>query len=121
MPQGSLRAGRQGQLYYSNSSALKPWRDKIATAIRAALPTDHVPVDVPVLVRVTFYMPRPKSVKREYPTAAPDLDKLMRAVGDALTASSIYTDDARVVEWRARKLYADEVEPGVEVEVALIA
>ena len=37
---------------------------------------------------------------------APDLDKLCRALGDALTQSGVLRDDALIVEWVARKQWA---------------
>lgn len=118
VPQGSMRAGRSGQLFYSNAAKLKPWRTLITDAVEALLPRGHRPIETPVSVTVTFYLPRPKTVARFYPTAPPDLDKLIRAVGDALTASDLYKDDSYVVEWKARKLYATETESaGVTIEV----
>lgn len=116
VPQGSLRAGSRGQLYYSNASSLKPWRKRISDAVKAF--GSRETSLAPIVVRVTFHLPRPKSVKRTLPTVPPDLDKLMRAVGDALTESGIYKDDGQVVEWRARKRYAlPERGAGVEIDV----
>lgn len=119
MPQGSLAVSRYGgKMYYSNAKKLNPWRRAITSAVVGALPTSHTAIDTPVKVVVKFYMPRPKSATRAMPTVAPDLDKLQRAVGDALTDSKIYVDDSRVVAWAAEKWYAsDEHETGVDIEV----
>ena len=38
---------------------------------------------------------------------APDLDKLQRALGDALTQAGTIRDDARIVVWHAVKRWAD--------------
>ena len=38
---------------------------------------------------------------------APDLDKLVRSVGDSLTASGLIKDDARIVALRAMKIEVD--------------
>jgi Holliday junction resolvase RusA-like endonuclease len=64
-------------------------------------------------------MPKGKTVSRGLPSVAPDLwlDKLIRAVGDALTDSEIVTDDSRIVRISARKLYAEGIEPGATISV----
>jgi Holliday junction resolvase RusA-like endonuclease len=65
----------------------------------------------PVLIALVFHLPRPQSLPkrmgRQHCTR-PDLDKLVRAVVDALIGV-LYPDDAAVVELRAQKRYA---EPG---------
>lgn len=62
-------------------------------------------------------MRRPRSVRRRWHTVPYDVDKLARAVNDSLTRSGVIEDDSRIVELVARKLYADECEPGVFIEV----
>ena len=73
-------------------------------------------------VELVFFIPRPKSVspqKRPRPTAKPDIDKIARAVLDALTGT-LYNDDAQVVALYVEKWYAAESgTPGVEVQVNL--
>lgn len=106
-PQGSKRAfvvkGRA--VITEDSKKTKPWRDSIATAAQDAM--TGLPIDGAVVVTVTFYFVRPKSVKRPYPSVAPDIDKLERALLDGLQAGGVLTDDARVVDLIARKRYAD--------------
>jgi crossover junction endodeoxyribonuclease RusA len=66
-----------------------------------------------------FYLDRPSSVSRESrpsPIVPPDLDKLIRGVGDALTGV-IYDDDSQVIRVLAWKSYADAREPGCFVRV----
>jgi Holliday junction resolvase RusA-like endonuclease len=66
-----------------------------------------------------FYLDRPSSVstvKRPYPTVPPDLDKLIRGVGDSLTGV-VYDDDSQVIRTLAWKVYADSREPGAFVRV----
>jgi crossover junction endodeoxyribonuclease RusA len=60
-----------------------------------------------VVMTVVFALPRPISLPRKtrQHTTLPDLDKLLRAVLDALTGV-LYADDKQVIELRARKLYA---------------
>jgi Holliday junction resolvase RusA-like endonuclease len=47
----------------------------------------------------------------------PDLDKLIRAVGDSLTDAGIIRDDSRIITITARKLYADDRGPGAVIRV----
>lgn len=60
----------------------------------------------PVVLTVTFRLPRPASLAKRYlhHTKKPDLDKLLRATNDALTGV-LYTDDSQVVDLHARKTY----------------
>lgn len=45
------------------------------------------------------------------PIEPPDLDKLVRAVGDALTDAGVWSDDAQVVAWNAWKRRTAPGEP----------
>jgi len=60
-------------------------------------------------------MPRPKTVKRNHPSVAPDLDKLIRGALDALTAIA-YVDDGQVVEIYSKKIYGEVI--GAKIQVA---
>nr|DAN37658.1 MAG TPA: Endodeoxyribonuclease RusA [Caudoviricetes sp.] len=63
-------------------------------------------------------MPKPKRPRWDVPAVKPDLDKLTRAVFDALTDAGVWRDDSRVVDMRVTKRYEDaEAVPGVWVEV----
>ena len=120
-PQGSKTVGRNGQVFES-SKKLKPWRKAVADAVfRAFVATgDERQFTEPVVVWATFFLPRPKSVKRLLPSVAPDLDKLCRALGDALSIdSNVLADDALIVKWHASKVYADEHDIGVRVAIKL--
>ena len=68
----------------------------------------------PVSVKLEFVMRRPKSApKRTTPPATkkPDLDKLTRAVFDAITSAGVWDDDSQVVDAHISKRIAnlDEV------------
>lgn len=119
-PQGSKRHVGNGVMI--EASDVKPWRKAIANAVFEAwtLSGDERPFTEPVVVWATFYIPRPKSVKRFWPSVAPDLDKLQRGLGDALSIDSqALLDDALIVKWFATKVYADGHEPGVSVGIRL--
>lgn len=127
-PQGSKRfvgvKGGRGRMIES-SKAVAPWRECVhaaGVAARASAP----PLDGPLLVRMVFTMPKPKSApkrRQTWPSTQPDLSKLCRATEDALTTAGVWTDDARVVAYgRLAKVYpgedADALEaPGVRIEI----
>jgi len=117
--QGS-HAIMNGRIVQVNSKKHKAWRTAIVQACIESLPADWIPLDEPVELIVNFYMSKPASVKRSLPSVAPDLDKLIRSVGDALAIGGVYADDSRIVRISARKLYAQGIEPGATIEVRAI-
>ncbi|MFD2757073.1 RusA family crossover junction endodeoxyribonuclease [Gulosibacter faecalis] len=123
-PQGSKNAfvtQKQGErpravVVDKNPDALKAWREQVRVAARAT--GARIERGVPVRVDLIFWMPRGKTVKRELPTVKPDLDKLTRAIGDALTDSWLIADDSQIVTSTQTKKYATETEPaGVRIRV----
>lgn len=119
-PQGSKRHIGNGRMI--EASDVKPWRKAIADAVfRAWVATgDDRPFTEPVVVVATFYLPRPRSVRRWLPSVPPDLDKLCRALGDALSVDSgALSDDSLIVKWDVRKVYADKQDAGVRVGIRL--
>ena len=117
--QGS-HAIMNGRIVQVNSKKHKAWRTAIVNEVIATLPADWEPIDGPCELIVMFYMPKPASVKRSAPSVAPDLDKLVRSVGDALAIAGVYTDDSRITRISARKLYAQGIEPGASIVVKTI-
>jgi Holliday junction resolvase RusA-like endonuclease len=114
--QGS-HAIMNGRIVQVNSSKHKAWRKAIVQEAIATLPDDWQPIDEPCELIVNFYLPKPKTVDRQLPSVSPDLDKLIRAVGDSLTDSGVVIDDSRIVRISARKLYAEGIQPGATIQV----
>lgn len=117
VPQGSKVGkilGKRVLLYDDNSKVLKPWRDLVKAEATQAMALRET-ITGPVWVTLDFYMPRPASVKRSYPSVKPDIDKLSRAVLDSLTAADVWEDDARCVSLTAREQYADSNPAGVRI------
>jgi len=106
-----MKSVGNGIMVHSQGSALAVWRASIALAARFA---GAKPIDGAMGLDVTFYVQRPRSVKRQYPSVAPDLDKYLRAVGDALSGVA-FQDDSQIVDIRARKVYSDT--PGAEIKI----
>lgn len=93
----------------ANAAQQNTWRGDIreqAVTVWAGKP----PLEGAVMASFYFVMPRPKSApKRSTPPATkrPDVDKLARAVCDALTSAQIYRDDSQVTVLCARKRIAE--------------
>lgn len=120
VPQGSMRTVGRGVVIHSNAKKLKEWRSLVAYQVRAFFQDDEQ-IDDALRIDLEFYLPRPSTVKRIFPSRKPDLDKLIRAVLDGITESKAVTDDARFVEINAKKFYTYDTEvftrrPGVLVE-----
>jgi Holliday junction resolvase RusA-like endonuclease len=106
-----------GRIVQVNGSKHKAWRKAIVQEAINTLPSGWVPIDEPCELIVAFYLPKPKTVTRSLPSVSPDLDKLVRAVGDSLTDSGVVADDSRIVRISARKLYAEGIQPGATILV----
>ena len=110
IPQGSKSVNRKTGHLFDANARLKAWRKEAAVHLDQYIGTwfgAWEPLDGPLHVEVTFYLPRGKTVTRELPSVKPDLDKLQRALGDVLTISGIIADDARITSWFPRKRYSD--------------
>lgn len=122
IPQGSKRIGRNPRtkrpiLLDDNDAVLKPWRELVAHYARRAMVASRAEVlDGPCRVDLTFYMPRPAGHYKQggelrasapaWPAVKPDIDKLERAIFDAITAAGVWVDDSRAVVVQKSKQYA---------------
>ena len=120
-PQGSKQIFH-GRLVEAQSVNLKKWRAAIEEACQPYA-SENIHLG-PIRLEVDFYMERPKSVRqkdRALPIVAPDLDKLVRAVGDGVGQSGfIWGDDSQIVEIVARKFYADDRPTGAIIKISQI-
>lgn len=138
-PQGSKKTipAKDGRGHYTgkvsvleSSARLKPWRQVVAAAARLAR-GPMVPAAGPIVMTLEFRLPRPKGhygtgrnagklkpSAPEWPTKKPDVDKLERAILDALTIARVYGDDSQVVAIHSTKTFADHDAPGATVGVA---
>lgn len=129
IPQGSKTRTRWGMR--EDNPKTRPWRDTVAHDAVCAMGSEP-PLVGPLWVQVDFRMPRPKShygsgrnanvLKPTAPihcTTKPDIDKLLRALGDAMTTAGVWMDDSQAVVVEARKLYVDTIvtRPGCAVIV----
>lgn len=131
IPQGSKVANHHGHgVRDVNAHTLKAWRRDVDTALRDAVRySDWLTLDGPAEVILSFFHPRlvahygtGRNAGRLKPTAPrwkatrPDIDKLTRAVLDALTTSRTLVDDGRVARLIVEDLWADAAS-GVRITV----
>jgi crossover junction endodeoxyribonuclease RusA len=119
-PQGSKRSIGNNR-FIEASKFLPAWRKAVSEQAREAVTEQQwQQVAGPVELYVVFYLERPASIsanKRPLPIKPPDIDKLVRGVADSLSDAEVWVDDAQVVKLIARKAYADDMAPGVYVEI----
>ena len=113
----------------SAGNKLKSWRSAVSDAARDAM-AGHPMIGGPARVAYGFFFLRPKSHYRtgknshllksgadSWPVTKPDLDKLIRAVNDAMSGV-VYRDDKLIVSMEPCKLWCAPGEPErVEVVV----
>lgn len=148
--QGSMRKSRGGHIVHDKADQLYDWRQAIEDAFYEKYGTDGtwVPIDKAVRVEVIVTVPRTRSMTAGIPEFAdtkPDVDKLARAIGDALSpgpSSKVKTglragqkhfrmlsEDGRIVSWGAQKTYpwgnhthrAALAEPGAQIRVVVLS
>lgn len=112
-PKGSKRLVKTKtgqQLLIEDAQKLKPWMRAIE-AEASALAARFGTLDGPLMVVAEFRFPVPQARRhlgRWWKTSAPDLDKLMRGLGDALTNSKLIHDDARICALNLWKVETDQ-------------
>ena len=108
-PQGSKNAYLRGGrcvLVEANKN-LPVWRAFVQDKLEQAN-AGCAPMTGPVSLTAIFFMPRPKSVTRALPSVKPDLDKLIRSIGDSATKAGVIEDDSQICEIVAHKVYEAE-------------
>lgn len=118
VPKGSMRQVARGVMVHDNPK-LRRWSQTIQLVAKQAY--KGAPIDAPVHVEATFYLPRPKRPRFTVPAVKPDCDKLQRALGDGLENSGVLANDSRIVAWSTRKAYADAAHPeGAHVKIKAV-
>jgi Holliday junction resolvase RusA-like endonuclease len=126
-PEGSTRAFYIKKLdrtvtTHQNKKELGAWRNRVATEAQHALEGREWTSDScsAYIVEVEFVLSRPASVpvhRRIHPIVKPDIDKLVRAINDALTGI-LFADDCQVVSLSVRKTYNDSRRAGAYIAVS---
>lgn len=123
VPQGSLRAFRgagRHPIITSDNKRTRPWKLHVTVLAREALAGKSFCRDQAVAVHIDFVMPRPPSAprRRELPITKPDVDKLVRAILDALTDAGAWEDDCQVVSVQAKKDYGPQPQAIISLAAA---
>lgn len=146
--QGSLKAVATGVIKRDSGPELEAWRTAVHRALLTAVGLGGESANCPIRVHAVFTVPMdlprnggeaaahtapvdPDSADaaRVAPSTKPDLDKLIRAVGDAITPRKrwrLFKDDSRIVEWCTAKTFPTPEHvhpwalpaPGVVVQVS---
>ena len=95
----------------------KGWMDSVKWWALKTYGERTILLTCPVILKLIFFRRRPKGhygtgrnagllkdSSPEYPTSKPDLDKLNRAISDALTGI-VFKDDSQVVKLESSKFY----------------
>lgn len=118
--QGSKKHVGRGRMV-ETAKGLPAWRAAVVAAARLSHGPHWETLDGPLKVELTVYLARPKSTRfKDYPAGPADLDKMQRAIGDALTIAGTIKDDARIVTWHASKRWAVGCEPGAHITITEI-
>jgi len=72
------------------------------------------PLEGALHIDISFYLRKPKTVKRKYPHVKPDLDNYIKGTLDALNGL-LYLDDSQVVTITASKAYRSS--GGIEIKL----
>ena len=122
-PQGSMTpvvSKSTGKAFVKNKPTLIQWRNSITdrASDAARRVSWSIVNEAPIYMHCDFYFDRPKSHPKyvregDYGLKhnGADLDKLVRAVGDALTNASVFGDDKQIVAITAMKRYSTAEKP----------
>lgn len=127
-PQGSARGFKKGNrvIVTSDNKSLRPWRHAVTSEAqqKAAFAGPDSPLSGALDLELAFVFPRPaghygkRGLLATAPvvkSSRPDVDKLARAVIDALADAGIFHNDAQVARLMASKVYGDR--PGCRIRL----
>ena len=100
----------------THSTKSKSWEKEIRRQVESQVVGEVLPLDGALGIDLLFQLPRPKTVRRSFPSVVPDIDKLARSVLDAL--KGVIVDDSRVVDLVVKKRYAEAGDEGVWITIS---
>lgn len=114
----SYKGHRNGKPILAESAkGLDKWRRDVELLAQRAVGYTRPCIDQPVTVLVEFTFKTPKARAGQIRHATmPDVDKLARAVLDALKTAQVIIDDSRVSDLVATKRYGPE--PGAYIAIS---
>jgi len=117
---GRPRMTKRGIAY--TPSKTKNAERSLQVLIQERLDADWTPMEGPIKIELTVFLPRPKSHTKKqrlipYSSKRPDIDNLEKLFLDAANGL-LYGDDAQIAEKFSAKRYADECSPGYVVTLS---
>lgn len=102
------------------------WKGRVARCSEKWLPP--APIELPVALSLTFFMPRPKALMTARApdgfvphVGRPDCDNLAKSVLDAMTQCGWWRDDSQVYQLQVCKRYQDKAGgPGCIVSISTL-
>lgn len=121
-PQGSKRHVGGGRMI-EQVRAVAPWREAVRHETQHQVPAGQgFARGVAVAAEISFHLPRPASAPKRVRLPVRkknDIDKLLRAVLDGLTAGGALTDDGQVTHVTVSKDFASDIRPaGCQIVLA---
>lgn len=103
--------------------ARSQWQKAVKDYVTLEWDQPPIGAQIPVVLGLEFILPRPVSVKREWPSSrsAGDLDKHERTILDCLTGI-VYIDDSQVVKLDpppVKRYVTDGEDPGLRLTIRL--
>lgn len=106
-----------GKNLVESDKQLPAWRAAVKAAAKLAAGPNWQPIDHAVKITGQIRIRKPRTTKfQDYPAGPKDLDKMQRAIGDALESARILTNDARIVHWDIRKVWATNMS-GLDITI----
>jgi len=107
-----------GKNLVESDKQLPAWRAAVKAAAKLAAGPNWEPIDTAVKIAGEIRIRKPKTTKfNDHPAGPKDLDKMQRAIGDALESAGILTNDARIVHWDIKKVWATNT-PGLDITIS---
>ena len=107
---------RSGAVF--NANRYSEFKKEFSMLFTRAMKIDQQkPLSGALSLSATFYIPKPKTVKREYPSVVPDLDNYIKGIQDGMNKLA-YKDDAQIIKYlNVSKRYADTLGPRIVIEI----
>lgn len=112
VPKARPRFTRRGHVYTPGHT--RQYEDIVRWKCKDLIQQNKMLYDMALNITIKFFLRKPESVKRYYPSVRPDIDNYVKAILDAMNGV-VYKDDGQIVKLDVSKAYSDC--PGVEILV----
>lgn len=115
-PKENRRQGQYKPYKVDKKGYWAGWHQSFTTQVKVWMNQNNIkmfPKGVPLAMGYLIFIPRPKTVKRLYPTVIPDFDNYKYGMTNLLKGLLYYDDDQIVVDLEGGLYYADQIEPCV--------